>query len=162
MWLFGQTENTTSCWDTSNEATVESDITQYLSERQVFWCQSLEIKAEGVLSTYWQTMTGWRRNLWWKRMSSFPVTAASWDQKPAQLEDSLGFESEKIKNKSLLIIHYLLLWKTYIPVLWGCTLENIEKPKIKLTSKHRGREAPQKQNNKPVLIVSVHKSPMLL
>lgn len=54
----------TSCWDTSNTATKESDITKCLSDHKIsvvnakFWCQSLKIKEQRLLSTLaQQTMT---------------------------------------------------------------------------------------------------------
>lgn len=104
-------ENMTICWDASNIATKEFDITKCLSDHKTsavnvkFCCQSLEIKEQGLLSTFYclaLTNNHSGGNPLWKRMSSFPVTVASLDQNSEQLEDRLfwlgGLTRVKKKN----------------------------------------------------------------
>lgn len=83
---------------------MESGITKCFSNHKTsavnanFWCQSLEIKDQGLLFTLYSlalTNNDSGRNVLWKRMSSFPVlTVASLDQNSVQQEDRLRFEGE--------------------------------------------------------------------
>lgn len=104
--VWSKIRNMTSCWDTSSIATMESDIPKCFSDHKTsavkFSCQSFEIEEQGLLSTFYclaLTNNDSGRNLLWKRMLNFPVTAASWDQNSVQLEDRLCFEYDSWQQK---------------------------------------------------------------